>query len=302
MEGKTVLFEGSDQHNRFNKIFLCIIKKHRAEFVSLGMSPEDFGTHSIRKGAVTHCATGSVACPPIASICIRANWSMPGVLNCYIKFENAGDQFVGQCVSGRPRLDKEFAASPSYIDFSDCSQAVKEQNTASVNAWIRDRMPPATRSNDKVFLLFKTCLASLNYHRDFVNTSLHTNSCLRTNHFVTKEMPFIGKLTVKYPWNKTSATPEITGMPPDVIILSKFERLTEDMAQLKEDIATIFSVILRSELDEREIGKSAYGQVLSMVNKADEMMKKMDSMMEEVQKTWLPHAAPPGIEEGDEIP
>jgi hypothetical protein len=38
-----------------------------------------------------------------------------------------------------------------------------------------------------------------------------------------------------------------------------------------------------------------------MVNKADEMMKKMDSMMEEVQKIRSPPAAPPGIEEGDEI-
>lgn len=81
LEGKTVLFEGSDQYDKFNKIFLWIIKEHRMEFVSLGMSPEDFGTHSIRKGAVTHVATGSVACPPTASICIRANWSMPGVLN-----------------------------------------------------------------------------------------------------------------------------------------------------------------------------------------------------------------------------
>jgi hypothetical protein len=40
LEGNTVLFEGSDQYNRFNKIFLRIIKKHREEFVSLGVSPE----------------------------------------------------------------------------------------------------------------------------------------------------------------------------------------------------------------------------------------------------------------------
>jgi hypothetical protein len=146
LEGKTVLFEGSDQYNRFNKIFTRIIKK----YVSLGMSPEDFGTHSIRKGAVTHVATGSIVCPPIASICICANWSMPGVLNRYIKFESAGDQFVGQCVSGRPRLDKEFATSPPYIDFSDCSRADKKQNTASIDAWIRVRVTPVARSNQMI--------------------------------------------------------------------------------------------------------------------------------------------------------
>lgn len=308
LEGRTVLFEGSDQYDRFNKIFLRIIKKNRARFVSLGMSPEDFGTHSIRKGAVTHTSTGSVACPPIGSICIRANWTLPGVLPRYLKGENAGDQFVGQCVSGRPRLGKEFAASPPYIDFSDCTRADKELHIANIDAWIIARMPPSARDNDKVFMLFKTCLASLYYHREFVNTSLHTNSCLRTNHFMTEEMPFVGNLTVKYPWNATSDTPEVTGMPPDVLILSKFERLQEnfdrlqaDMAQLKDDISTNFTAILKSELDARDIGGSAYGQVHSMVNKADEMMRKMESMMEEMTRIREPPAAPPGNEEGDEI-
>ena len=38
-----------------------------------------------------------------------------------------------------------------------------------------------------------------------------------------------------------------------------------------------------------------------MADKANEMMKNMDSMMAEVQKIRLPPAAPPGIGEGDEI-
>jgi hypothetical protein len=125
---------------------------------------------------------------------------------------------------------------------------------------------------------------------------------------MTEEMPFIDKLTVMYPWNATSDTPEVTGMPPDVLILSKFERLQEnfdrlqaDMAQLKDDISTNFTAILKSELDARDIGGSAYGQVHSMVNKADEMMRKMESMMEEMQKIREPPASPPGNEEGDEI-
>ena len=77
-----------------------------------------FGTHSIRKGAATHVATGSTACLPISSICLRANWAMPGVLNRYIKYEAAGDQFVGKCVSDRKRTSTKFAASPAYFDFS----------------------------------------------------------------------------------------------------------------------------------------------------------------------------------------
>ena len=111
LKGRVQLFESNSQYDRFNTIFRGIVSgpEHCEEFVSLGMTPGDFGTHSIRKGTVTHVSTGSTASPPIASICLRANWAMPDILSQYTKFENAGDQFVGKCVSGRRRNSKTFA-------------------------------------------------------------------------------------------------------------------------------------------------------------------------------------------------
>ena len=104
MKGECPLFEGSGQYDCFTKILFEVVndESHRPTFVSLGMASEDFGTHSFRKGAVTYISTGTTSSPPIASICIHANWNMPGVMNWYIKFENAGDQFVGRSVSGLP--------------------------------------------------------------------------------------------------------------------------------------------------------------------------------------------------------
>ena len=106
LNGQCHIFEGSWQYERFNRIFLKIMghPKYRHRFIALGMPPEDFGTHSIRKGAVTFVATGCTTCPPIASIFLRANWAIPGVMNCYIKYESAGDQFTGKCVSGRSSM------------------------------------------------------------------------------------------------------------------------------------------------------------------------------------------------------
>lgn len=69
------------------------------------MPPEYSGTHSIRKGAATVSATGSTSCPPIASICLRANWALPGVSNRYIEFEYAGDQLLAS-VSVQGRRDE----------------------------------------------------------------------------------------------------------------------------------------------------------------------------------------------------
>ena len=42
--------------------------------------------------------------------------------------------------------------------------------------------------------------------------------------------------TVKYPWNKTDATPTLTGLPPHITILANFEQLRLDMAAAREAI------------------------------------------------------------------
>ena len=62
---------------------------------------------------------------------------MPGVMNCYIKYESAGDQFTGNCVSGRSRMSAEFAISPAYFDFNSCDEAERDHNDSMI-----DRIPP----------------------------------------------------------------------------------------------------------------------------------------------------------------
>jgi hypothetical protein len=103
---------------------------------------------------------------------------MPGVMNRYIKFENAGDQFVGKCVSGRTRLSKEFAASPAYFDFSKFDRVESQLMSKEVDKWIRDRLPADAKRNSKVFALFKMCIASMAHNRQFLNDHLHTKSKL----------------------------------------------------------------------------------------------------------------------------
>ena len=127
LNGQCHIFEESGQYERFNIIFLEIVghPKYRQIFIALGISTEDFGTHSIRKGSVTFIASGCTTCPPIACIFLRANWAMPGVMNCYIKYESAGDQFTGKCVSRSSRMSTEFSISPSYFDFTRCDEAYR---------------------------------------------------------------------------------------------------------------------------------------------------------------------------------
>lgn len=101
LKGKCKLFKGSNQYKHYNKIYHKIVHspQYRQSFIDCGLNPNYFGTHSMRKGAATHIASGIILSPPIASICIRVNWKMPGVMNWYIKFESAGDQYVGRYTS-----------------------------------------------------------------------------------------------------------------------------------------------------------------------------------------------------------
>ena len=130
LNGQCHIFEGSGQYERFNIIFLEIVvhPKYLQLFIALGIPPEDFGTHFIRKGAVTFVATGCTKCPKIASIFLRYNWAMPGVMNSYIEYESAGDQFTGKCVSGRSRMSTEFAISPACFDFTSYDESERENN------------------------------------------------------------------------------------------------------------------------------------------------------------------------------
>ena len=289
LAGQRALFEGSGQYDRYNKILFDIVSgdEYRDKFVSLGMPPEYFGTHSLRKGAVTHISTGTTSCPPISSICLRANWSMPGVLNRYIKYENAGDQFVGRCVAGLSRLSKEFAASPAYFDFSTCTRAEKEHNEKLIDSWIKDRMPAAARNNDKVFALFKMCIASLGYHRHLLEKNLGSGSNIRASIFFLEKTPLLDFITVKYPWNKTSETPEITGIPPDVLILAKFESLTQQLEEMRLSMEANYEIVLRRELDSREVGGSDHRRM-------SELMNKMDNVLE----TLATHSTIPEIDPG----
>lgn len=66
--------------------------------LSLGLQPEDIGSHSIRKGSATFCASGSTHCPSSASLSERAGWANGPIFQTYLRYEAAGDCFVGKLI------------------------------------------------------------------------------------------------------------------------------------------------------------------------------------------------------------
>ncbi len=121
------LLSGPEQYNRYARILLEVVHELGDELKSMGISPSDIGTHSVRKGVATMVASGCTVSPPLISLCLRAGWVLGGVLMRYLKYEAAGDQYVGRCASGLDQLCSGFAISPPYFDFSLVSDNVVER-------------------------------------------------------------------------------------------------------------------------------------------------------------------------------
>jgi hypothetical protein len=115
-------------------------------------------------------------------------------------------------------------------------------------------MPEEAQSNDNVFLLFKMPIASIGYHRQFLEENLHSMSNLRSSIFMLETMPLQDCVTVKYPWNSTVDTPDFTGIPADILIIAKFESVMQKMEEMEAKLSARLEDTLRRELDGRKVG------------------------------------------------
>ena len=120
--------------------------------------------HSWRKGSASFAASGSTAAPSIITICLRANWKLPGSLNRYLFLEHAGDQFVGRVCAGLPIMSDKFGVLPPRWR-TDLSQEDKE---------FIDRMYKLTYPHDdlwgpQMIPICRNLFINLCYHQEFLS-------------------------------------------------------------------------------------------------------------------------------------
>jgi len=158
---------------RFSKFLKELIGNHKDEVEMLGVSIDDIGVHSIRKGAATYCCMGTTAAPHIAAVCNRAGWTMGKVKDTYIQYAEAGDQHVGRVVAGLPVLNVKYACSPAYFCIDNNGTATENTCTArEIDAFIALIFPFEFRIQFKPVLIH--CAASLLFARDFFDEKFPT--------------------------------------------------------------------------------------------------------------------------------
>ena len=154
------LFPGSSgsQSKRFHARFTEGLNHPRivALFKQHGLSISDVSVHSFRKGAGTFCTSGCTGGPSIVSIIIRAGWELGGVLERYLRYMEAGDQFVGRVVSGLPLNDVHFRDAPPHFK-------VEGGDVGNVIAAVQSLFP-FTVVREHTYKLAEILLASVLHH------------------------------------------------------------------------------------------------------------------------------------------
>ncbi|KAH9186568.1 hypothetical protein AeNC1_011456 [Aphanomyces euteiches] len=161
--GPTSLLFGEKAQARFTAWLSSTCNKFEEDILAMGLLIAEIGTHSFRKGVATSVGNNPGGPSPI-SVWLRAGWSLGNVQSGYIFEETGGDQFIGRCATGLNLNDISFASLPPH--FSDVLSTVQWE---SILPGYSKTYPPAFRC------AVPYLLASLVYHRDWVQSNFATN-------------------------------------------------------------------------------------------------------------------------------
>lgn len=179
-----LLFPAQFQYNRYSKLLQRVISENEQEFERLGVKKESIGTHSARKGAATLAASGCTIAPSMSSICNRAGWKMGGTRDKYIKYESAGDQFLGRTLACLNSLTQEFSISPPFFHTLPDAQA------EGIDTLLRSHIVGGSRCSSKLFELLRMCFASMIYHRQYMISTVSSKHKLLA-HPLFNQLPVV---------------------------------------------------------------------------------------------------------------
>ena len=298
----TCIFPGPSQYKRFSKYLAKILMEHEREIENeFGVEIKHLGVHSFRKGAATYVSSGSTCAPPQVATNLRAGWTMGGIQDTYLKYEGAGDQYVGRVVAGLPVCSAKFAVLPPQ--FVDCQVSVIDEMVKSCFSGM-----PSTLNSVCRFLT-----ASLIFHFNELKTNVSPKNPLLLAPFVASSHFYTLRkfVTVLYPWeeknidvqvitgneesepivgtgsleptieeavppNQCATIRKATGIPAHVMLMADMQRVINSQQSVLIQLKNVIS----EELDKREVGHTTFQvqkQVHNMItNFESRIIKKFD--------------------------
>mmetsp|Transcript_28425 Transcript_28425/g.43598 ORF Transcript_28425/g.43598 Transcript_28425/m.43598 type:complete len:328 (-) Transcript_28425:179-1162(-) len=153
--------------------------------------------------------------------------------------------------------------------------------------FIRSNIVGGSQMSAKVAFMAKYLFACVCYHYDYLKNHLHHRNRLLSSTIFSHVPEQLRKLAVvRYPWNKTSDTPFLTGVPPHILMMS-------DIKQFENKLNTLGSEMMecmKDELNKRDIGGGMYHAL--------QIQEEIRSLREEFSR--LRTAIPCASEGGDD--
>mmetsp|Transcript_12435 Transcript_12435/g.19147 ORF Transcript_12435/g.19147 Transcript_12435/m.19147 type:complete len:389 (+) Transcript_12435:979-2145(+) len=233
---------------------LCFVDNYNElkEFIR----PAHANPRRIRKGAATK-ASADTTCPPqLTSIARGREWSMGMILDMYFQFAEAGDAYLGRCLTGLDPISTEFQSLPPHWQDENAfgleahKQAIQVMFGRILKKWT-DHVDPAS--------VFSLCLASVVYYRDFIRLVGESVPGHPYNAIPLFQHPDLVDELAEHVTIKPSAQMErATGIPShinlmEVVIkvLTQVEQTHKDMGELSDEIKTSMEELLESRAVER---------------------------------------------------
>ena len=273
LSNNSFLFTGNHQYRRYTQVLKRAIGLDVDNFRRVGVENESFGSHSLRKGSATFAGSGSTMAPSMASICNRAGWKMGGTRDKYIKFENAGDQYLGRILTGLDALSPSFAVTPPFFD------AKSDEEKKKVDEFIKSRIPNAEKISNNLFGVVRYCFASLCYHYSFLTNILQPTSRIRTSAIFMNIPQDIMEMAKVFTYKQVnegdaSCAPRLTGIPPHVVVINNLNEVNGHVSQCSMDVVKE----LKQELEDRFVGGEKF-QVNVMLNQVQQIQHDMQEML-----------------------
>ena len=232
-----LIFEGGSQQDRFVDAIRRALDTHerlKAELERINVTAEDIASHSFRKGARSYCQGGTTGGPSTPSILLRGGWALEGIDKKYVRYEAAGDQFIGRIVAMLNINSPDFAVLPPHFDVLD-DEVMQITNSC---------FPNAHKSLEPVLV---QCLATLTFHRNYLRRTLREThplfkSILFTQRIVDK---LSHRVAVSFAGDKISAT----GIPPHVFIQQQLVKVSDIVDELPGRVRSAIS----AEFEQRAI-------------------------------------------------
>jgi len=186
------LFEGEHQNMHFSKVLSRLLET--LQDGQLLSDLEDIGTHSFRKGAATYLLNEVDGANPV-QVYLRCEWSLGKVKDQYVFSTRGGDKLTGRAASGLPSNHVDFTLLPPHFSPAFAQTIPYDSIVANHSLY-----PARFRT------VFPFLIASLAYHREFLNETLSQSHGLRHSRVWSKLEEYAAHVHVGHGENR------VTGM------------------------------------------------------------------------------------------